>query len=141
MRCRLIRDFEKDRKIEQRRDPQNYVEDQRAEEFRKYYLPVADGNSGEGFNRAELKFLGEQTHRNQGKNQNKGKPEENRVKKCLLNGVLHLALIHERDLEIKIDPAHYQEKDEHDISDRGVEIAAYFAQKESVKFSHLKYWR
>jgi hypothetical protein len=31
---------------------------------------------------------------------------------------LHLALVHEGDLEIKIDPADYQEKDEHDVRDR-----------------------
>jgi hypothetical protein len=50
---------------------------------------------------------------------------------------LHLTLVHEGDLEIKIDPADYQEKDEHDVRDRGMEIATYFARKESVKFSHV----
>src|SRR5690349_7966116 len=106
MRSWLIGDFEKDCKVKQRRDPQNDVEDQRTEEFREHYLPVTHWHSGQRFNRAKLKFFREKTHRDQGKNQNKGKPEENRVKKRLLDRVLHLALVHERDLEIKIDPAH-----------------------------------
>src|ERR1700741_2227774 len=137
MRRRLIRDFEKDGEVEQCRDPENYVEDQRAKEFCQYYLPVAHRGSRQRFNRADIKFIGKRTHRDERKNQNKAKPEEDRVKKCLLHGVLHLALVHEGDLEIKIDPADYQEKDEHDVRDRGMEIAAYFARKESVKFSHV----
>src|SRR6266508_6310781 len=136
MRGRLIRDLEKDGEIKQCRDPENYVEDQRAKEFCQYYLPVAHRDSCQWFNRAELKFFGKQTHRDEGKDQNKGKPEEDRIKKCLLHRVLHLTLVHEGDLEIKIDPADYQEKDEHDVGDRGMEIAAYFARKESVKFLH-----
>src|SRR6266545_4283713 len=47
MRSRLIRDLEKDGKVKQRRDPENYVEDQRAEKFREYYLPVAYWDSFE----------------------------------------------------------------------------------------------
>src|SRR5262249_18270908 len=127
MRSRLIGNLEKNRKVKQHRDPKNYVEDQRTEEFREYYVPVTHRDSCQRLYRAELKFFGKQTHRDEGKNQNKGKPEENRVKECLLHRVLHLALVHERDLEIKIDAAHNQEKDEHDVGDRGMEIAAYFA--------------
>jgi hypothetical protein len=50
---------------------------------------------------------------------------------------LHLALVHERDLEIKIDPADDQKKDHHDVRDWGVEIAAHFAGEQSVEFSHV----
>src|SRR6266481_8412261 len=136
MGSRLVGDLKEDGKVKQRRDPENHVENQRAKKFRKYYLPVTYRDSRQWLNRAELKFFSKQTHRDQRKNQNKGKPEKDRVKKCLLHRVLHLALVHEGDLEIEIDPADYQEKDEHDVGDRGVEIAAYFARQESVKFSH-----
>src|SRR6266436_7687916 len=136
MRSRLVRDLKEDGKVKERRDPEDYVEDQRAKKFCKYYLPVTYWDSRQWLNRAEFKFFSKQTHRDERKNQNKGKPEEDRVKKRLLYRVLHLALVHKGDLEIEIDPADYQEKDEHDVGDRGVEIAAYFARKESVKFSH-----
>src|SRR6266567_1576443 len=136
MRSRLVRDLKEDGKVKQRRDPENHVEDQRAEKFRKYYLPITYRDSCQWLNRAELKFFSKQTHRDERKNQNKGKPEEDRVKKCLLHRVLHLALVHKGDLEIEVDPADYQEKDEHDVGDRRMEIAAYFARKESVKFPH-----
>jgi hypothetical protein len=49
---------------------------------------------------------------------------------------LNLALVHERGLEIKIDPADDQKKDHHDVRDRGVEIAAHFADEQSPEFSH-----
>ena len=136
MCSRLVRDREKDSKIKQRRDPKNYVEHQRAKKFRQYYLPVSHRSSGQRLNRAELKFLGEETHRDQRENQNKGKPEEDRVKKRLLDRVLHLALVHEGDLKIKIDPADDQEKDKHDVGDRRMEVAAYFAREQGVKFTH-----
>src|SRR5213595_1006369 len=50
--------------------------------------------------------------------------------------VLHLALVHERDLEIKIDPADDQKKDHHDVRDRGVKIAAHFAGEQGIKLTH-----
>jgi hypothetical protein len=49
---------------------------------------------------------------------------------------LHLALVHEGDLEIEIDPTDYQEKNEHDVGNGRMEVTAYFARKESVKFPH-----
>ena len=49
---------------------------------------------------------------------------------------MNLALVHEGDLEIEIDSTDYQEKDEHDVRNRRMEIAAYFARKESVKLTH-----
>jgi hypothetical protein len=49
---------------------------------------------------------------------------------------LHLALVHEGDLEIEIDPTDYQEKDEHDVGNGGMEVTAYFARKESVELTH-----
>ena len=55
---------------------------------------------------------------------------------CLLYRVLNLALVHEGDLKIEIDPTDYQEKDEHDVRDRRMEITAYFAREESVKLTH-----
>src|SRR5262249_54003798 len=77
-----------------------------------------------------------QAHRDQGKNQNEGEPEEHRIKESLLDGVLHLALIHERDLEVKIDAADDQKKDHHDVSDRRVEIAAHLARQQGPEFTH-----
>jgi hypothetical protein len=50
---------------------------------------------------------------------------------------LNLALVHERDLEIKIDAADDQKKDHHDVSDRRVEIAAHFAREQCVEFPHV----
>ena len=46
------------------------------------------------------------------------------------------ALVHEGDLEIEIDPTDDQEKDEDDVGDRRIEVAADFARKESVKLTH-----
>src|SRR6266436_2899087 len=102
MRSRLVRHFKEDGKVKQCRDPKNYVENQRAKKFRKYYLPVTYRDSRQWLNRAELKFFSKQTHRDERKNQNKGKPKEDRVKKRLLYRVLHLALVHKGDLEIEI---------------------------------------
>ncbi len=44
----------------------------------------------------------------------------------LLHGILHLALVHEGNLKIEIDPTDDQEKDENDVSDGRVKVAAYF---------------
>src|SRR5215469_4100871 len=127
MRGRLVCYPRKDPKIKERRGPENQVKGKGAKEFRKYDLAVANRGSRERLDRAELKFLGKQAHRDQRKNQNEGEPEKNRIEERFLDCVLHLALVHERDLEIKIDPADDQEKDHHDVRDRGVKIAAHFA--------------
>jgi hypothetical protein len=50
---------------------------------------------------------------------------------------LHLALVHERDLEVKVDPADDQKEDHHDVRDRGVEIAANFADEQGPEFPHV----
>jgi hypothetical protein len=49
---------------------------------------------------------------------------------------LDLALVHERNLKIKIHPADEQEKDEDDIGDGRVKVAAYLAREQSIKFAH-----
>src|SRR4029077_3842081 len=114
--------FRENPKINERRDPEDQVKHKGAKEFRKYYLPVAYRRSRERLDCAELKFFSKQTHRNQRKNQDECEPEKDRIKERLLDRVLHLALVHERDLKIKIDPADDQKKDHHDVRDRGVEI-------------------
>src|SRR4029077_14675893 len=123
-------------KVKKRRDPEDQVKDKSANKFREYYLPVANRRSCERLDGAELKFLRKQAHRDQRKNQNKREPEKNRIEECFLDRVLHLALVHERDLEIKIDPADDQKKDHHDVRDRGVEIAAHFAGEQGPEFTH-----
>ena len=77
MRGRLVRDFEKDREVKQRRNPQN----ERRRPARRRILPALPASRApatvvSGLNRAELKFLGKQAHRDERKNQNKGEPEE-----------------------------------------------------------------
>src|SRR5207249_6212493 len=127
MSGRLMRYLGKDREVEQRRDPENEVKDQRAKKFREHHLPVAHRGGHEWLDRAELKFFGEQAHRNERKNQDEGEPEEDRVKERLLRRVLHWALVHEGNLKIKIDPTDDQEKDENDVGNGRVKVAAYFA--------------
>ena len=95
MSGRLVGYLQKNREIKQRRDPQNQIKNQRPKKFSKHDLPVAHRSSHEGLDGAELKFLGEQAHCDERKNQNKSEPEKDGVKKRLLHGVLHLALVHE----------------------------------------------
>ena len=136
MRSRLVCYSRENPKVKQRRDPEHQVKDKGAKKFREYYLPVANRRCRERLDGAELKFFGKQAHRDQRKNQNKGEPKEHRIKESLLDCVLHLALVHERDLEVKIDPADDQKKDHHDVSDRRVEIAAHLARQQGPEFTH-----
>src|ERR1700737_836558 len=131
-----MRDLLKDGEVKQRRHPMNDVENDRAEKLREDDLPVAHRCGHERFDRAELKLLRKKPHGNERKNQNEGEPEENRIKKCFLHRVLHRALVHVADLEIEIDAAHEQEKDEHDVSDRRVEVTAHFAHEQGEEFTH-----
>src|SRR3984893_4934064 len=126
----------KDPEINQRRKPKDQVKNQRAKEFRQNHLPVTHRRGHERLDRAELKLLREEAHRNERKNQDKSEPEEDRIEKRLLDGILHGALVHERNLEIKIDPGHEQEKNENDVSDRRIKIAAHFAPKQGVELTH-----
>src|ERR1700682_1159002 len=131
-----MRDLLKDGEVKQRRHPKNDVENDRAEKLREDDLPVAHRCGHERFDRAELKLFRKKPHGNERKNQNEGEPEENRIKKCFLHRVLHWALVHVADLEIEIDAAHEQEKNEHDVSDRRVEVTAHFAHQKREKLSH-----
>ena len=133
---RLVCDSQKNPEVKQCRHPEDKIEHQRAEKLREYHLPVAYGGSSKRLNGAELKFFGEQAHRDQGKNQNECEPEEERIEECLLYRVLHLSLVHEGDLKVKIDPADDEEKDQHDVRDRGMEVAAHLAREQSVKLTH-----
>ena len=126
----------KNDKIERGWNPENDIKDQRAKKFREHNLPVAYWRSHERLNRAEFKFFREQAHGDKRKNQDKRKPEEDRVKKRFLHRVLDLALVHERNLKIKINSSNEQEENENDIGDRRVKIAADLARKESVKLTH-----
>src|SRR6478752_4625953 len=136
MRGRLVRCFQKNPEIKHGRDPEDHIKDKRAEEFREDHLPVAHGNSCKRLNGAELKFFGEQAHRDERKNQDECEAEEHRIKKCFLNCVLHLALVHEGDLKIEIDPADNEEEDQHDVGNRRVKIAAHLAREQSIKLTH-----
>src|SRR6266480_3654410 len=131
-----MRDLLKNREVEKRREPEHDVKHERAEKFRQHDLRIPDRCSHKRLDCAELKFLGKKTHRDQRKNQNERKPEEHRIEKCFLHRIRGGPLVHERNLEIKIDPADQQEKYEHDVSDRRMKITAHFASKECVKFSH-----
>jgi hypothetical protein len=137
MRGRLVRYPREDPKINERGNPEDQVKDKGAKKFRQHYLPVANRHGRKRLNGAELKFLGKQAHRDQRKNQNEGEPEKNRIEERFLNCVLNLALVHERDLEIKIDSADDQKKDHHDVRDRRVEVAPDFADEQGPKFPHI----
>ena len=50
---------------------------------------------------------------------------------------MNLALVHERDLEIKIDSADDQKKDHHDVRDRRVKVAPHFADEQRIEFPHV----
>src|SRR5438552_10180131 len=126
----------KDPEIDQRGKPKDQVKSERAEEFRQNHLPVAHRRGHEWLDRAQLKLLREEAHGNERKNQDKSEPEEDRIEKRLLDRILHGALVHERNLEIKIDPGHEQEKNENDVSDRRVKIAAHFAREQRIEFTH-----
>src|SRR6266702_3722348 len=127
MRGRLFCYFQKNPEVKHGRDPEDDVKDQRAEKLRKHHLPVAHGNGRKRLDGAELKFFGEQAHRDERKNQDECEPEEDRIKECFLNRVLNLALVHEGDLKIEINPADDQKKYQHYVRDGRMEIAAHLA--------------
>ncbi len=79
-----MRDRLKDPEIKQRWKPKHEVKNKRAEKFRQNHLPVAHRRSHQRLDRAELKFLREQAHRDQRENQNKREPEKDRIEKRLL---------------------------------------------------------
>ena len=64
---RLMGDRLEEPEVNQRRQPEDQIEDQRAEKFREHDLPVAHRRGHERLDRAELKFLGEQPHRDEWK--------------------------------------------------------------------------
>src|SRR5689334_12892477 len=131
-----MRDQAKDPKIGGRRYPKHHVENERSEKLRQHDLPVAHGRGHERLDRAQFKLLRKEPHGDERKNQDKGEPEEDRVEESLLHRVADLALVHERDLEIKIHTAHEQEENENDVSDGRVEVAANFSRKEDDEFTH-----
>ena len=75
----------KDPEVNERREPEDHIKDESAEEFCQHDLPVADRRRHERLDRAELKLLREQSHGDQGKNQNEGEPEENRIEERFLH--------------------------------------------------------
>ena len=89
VRRRLMRDHLEDQEVEKRRNPEHEVKDERAEELREHDLPVAHRRGHERLDRAELKFLREEPHRDQRKNQDEREPEEDRVKEGFLDRVRH----------------------------------------------------
>src|SRR5947208_16115371 len=113
MRSGLASDILKNDKIERGWNPENDIKDQRAKKFREHNLPVSYWRSHERLNRAEFKFFREQAHGDKGKNQDKRKPEEDRVKKRFLDGVLDLELGNERKLKIKIKDSKLQVQKEY----------------------------
>src|SRR4029453_19046894 len=108
MRSRLVCYLRENPKINERRDPEDQVKDNGAKKFRENHLPVPNRNSREWLDRAEFKFFGKQAHRDQRKNQNEREPEKDRIEERFLYCVLHLELVHDRDLEIKIDTVDYK---------------------------------
>ena len=136
MRGWLFCYFQKNPKVKHSRNPKDHVKDQRSEKLRKHDLPVVHGDCRKRFDGAQLKFFGEQAHRDERKNQDECEPEEDRVKKCFLNRVLHLALVHEGNLKIEINPADDEKEDQYDVRDRRVKIAANFAREQGIKLTH-----
>ncbi len=113
-----MRDPLEDPKIKQRWDPEHDVEHERAEKLREHDLQIPHWRSHQRLNCAELKFLGKKTHRDQRENQYEREPKEHRIEECLLHRIRRRPLVHERNLEIKIDAAHQQKKHEDDVRDR-----------------------
>src|SRR5438128_3795441 len=128
----------KDQKVKKSWDPKNKIEDESAKKFRQHHLPVSHRGSHKRLDCSQLKFLREQPHGDEREDQDKSKPEKDRVKKCFLHRILHWSLIHERNLEIEVGSAHEQKEDQDDVGDGRVEIARYFARKKGVKFTHGK---
>jgi len=123
MSSRLVRYPQKNREVQQCRDPQHQIKNQCTEKFSKHDLPIAHRRSHERLDRAKLKFLGEQAHRDEWEDQNKGEPEKDGIKKRFLHRVLHLTLVHEGDLKIKVHSGDQQEKDKDYVGDRRVEVS------------------
>src|SRR5689334_2859003 len=104
-----------DPEIGRRRDPEGDVENERAKKLRENDLPIADRCSHERLYRSQLKFLGEEPHGDERKNQDESEPEKDRVKEGFLDGVAHRSLVHERNLEIEINPTNQKEENQHDV--------------------------
>src|SRR5438105_6499026 len=115
-----MRDRLEDPKINERRNPKDHVKDQRSEKFREHHLPVADRRRHERLDRAELKFLREQSHRDEREDQNEGEPEENRVKERFLDRIADRFPVHERELEIKVGAAEEKKKEKKNLPNRRV---------------------
>src|SRR5438046_158120 len=128
-----MRDCLKDPKINERRNPEDHVKDERSEKFRQHHLPVADRCGHERLDCAELKFLREKSHPDERKDQNKNETEEDRVEECLLDRIRKRPLVHVGELEVEIRSRDEEEKKEDDVSDRRVEVTAHFAGDERVK--------
>ena len=131
-----MRDDLEDDEIEERWNPEHEIEDQCAEEFRKDHLPVAHRRGHERLDRAEFKFLREQTHRDQREDQDEGEPEENGVEEGFLHRIRHRLAVHEGELEVEIDAAQEQEENEDDVGNRRIEVTADFAAEESEELAH-----
>src|SRR5207302_7546466 len=96
----LMRDQLENPEVKQRRQPEDEIENQGTEEFREHDLPISDRRRHEGLDRAELKFLREQAHRDERKNQDESEPEEDRIEERFLDGIADRLPVHERKLEI-----------------------------------------
>src|SRR5205807_4463356 len=135
-RRRLVRHRLEDPEVKKRRQPENDVKNQGAEKLREHDLPVANRRRHERLDSAELKFLREQSHRDEREDEDEGEPEENRIEESFLDRIADRFPVHERELEIKIRARDEEKKEQDDVRDRRVEVAADFAGKEGVKFSH-----
>ena len=132
----MLRDLLKNREVEERWKPERDVKHECADKLCQHNLQIPHRRGHERLDRAELKLLGEKTHRDQRKNQNERQPEENIIEKRFLNRVARRALIHERNLKVVIHAGDEQEKHDNDVTDRRMKIAADLASEQGVKFSH-----
>jgi hypothetical protein len=66
----------------------------------------------------------------------KANQKKTELKKRFLNRVGDGPLIHEGDLEIKVEASDEKEEDENDVGDRRIKVAANFARKKNEEFSH-----
>src|SRR5439155_23865447 len=97
MSSRLLRYPQKNREVQQCRDPRHQIKNQCTEKFSKHDLPIAHRRSHERLDRAKLKFLGEQAGRDEWEGQYKGEPEKEGSKKRLLERVVKLTMCKEVD--------------------------------------------
>src|SRR5207248_6572602 len=116
--------------VEERWKPERDVKHECADKLCQHNLQIPHRRGHERLDRAELKLLGEKTHRDQRKNQNERQPEENIIEKRFLNRVARRALIHERNLKVVIHARSEERRVGKECTSLSMKIAADLASEQ-----------